>query len=766
MLLFTLASLAGDLFLQTFPQLPQAKYVFLAASLVIATRIFTNKLPMLLLAFTLGFTYTFIHAHSVLSWTLPKTQEGKPQLITGHIASLPTKNQFSTSFLFAPNHNESLIRLNYHNEEDHIHVGDNRQFLVKLKRIHGVQNPGGFDYEAWSLQKNLRASGSIIKSKHNKLINHHWYRYPVAQCRQYLQQRIEQYAPSSQTAPWLTTLIIGERSGIDQSNWEVLRKTGTNHLMVIAGLHIGIIAGFAHILVTWCWRRVPRLTLRLPAQQAGATAALITAIFYSALAGFSIPTQRACIMLAVFIIASLLRRQIKAWNAWSLAMLMVLLLNPLSVLTESFWLSFGTIALIIYGMSSRLAPSGIWWKWFRVQWVIGAGLMPLTLMLFQECSLVSFIANTIAIPWLGFTILPFCFLSGIFLLFYAPLGQFCLYLADKSLSGLWFVLTWFSHLPISSWHQAVPSVWISITIVVGMVVLLFPAGMPGRWCGIWLLLPLGFFPQAKPENGEIWMTLLDVGQGLATVIQTENHLLIYDTGAKLGTSFDMGESVIVPYLRNIRASKLDMLVVSHGDNDHIGGAQAILQTYPVAQVKTSVPDKIYPLLAETTNHQVDLCLVGQSWHWDGVDFEFLYPSIAELHQGNNSSCVLRVSAKAKTILLTGDIEKPAEELMLERCKNKLAANILVAPHHGSKTSGLPEFVSTVHPDYVLYPIGYRNRYHFPHAGVVQSYTSMHAIQFDTASSGAIRLNISNNEISEPYLYRVAHQHYWFEKNAN
>ena len=256
--------------------------------------------------------------------------------------------------------------------------------------------------------------------------------------------------------PWLTALIIGERNGASQKDWQILRNTGTNHLMAIAGLHIGMIAGVVHIVFSWCWRRFTVLALLMPAHLAGMGASLLTAILYSALAGFSIPTQRACIMLTIFITTLMIRIHVNRWYVWGLSLLIVLIMNPLSVLADSFWLSFGTIGLIIYGMNGRLAPNGIWWKWGRVQWVIGVGLIPLTLLLFHECSLVSFIANTLAIPWLGFIVLPFCFLSGIFLLIFPAIGHLFLFIADQGLSILWASLVWFSHLPYATWEQTIP----------------------------------------------------------------------------------------------------------------------------------------------------------------------------------------------------------------------------------------------------------------------------------------------------------------------
>lgn len=772
MTIFVLAFLLGDLYLQIFSDLP-GFYIVCVITIMcflvwmfLHKRIYYSYLPF---AFFLGFLWSLYFAHSILSWTLPKAMEGKALIVTGYITSLPTTNQFNTSFEFnikeLKNGNESeylntLARLSWWHKKNslpiHLKVGEKWQFAVKLKRIHGMRSPGAFDFEAWALQKGIRVSGYVVENRNNILLSSHPYRYPLNYLRQLLQIKIAAHLPHSNTSQWLMALTIGERSGISQQYWQVLRNTGTNHLMAIAGLHIGIMAGLAHYIVAWCWRRIPLLVLRVPAVHAGACAALFVALIYSALVGFSLPTQRACIMLTIFILSILAKRQIMAWTAWSFALLGVILLNPLSVLTESFWLSFVTIALIIYGMSHRLLPSGIWWKWGRVQWVIGFGLIPVTLILFQECSFISFLANSIAIPWLGFLILPFCFLSMVFIFVSPTMGAFCLYIADKSLNGLWLVLTWLAALPYASWQIVIPNVLIFFLTLIGFLLLLIPIGVPGRWNGLIWLLPLLTYQSIRPVEGNFWLTVLDVGQGLATVVQTKNHLLVYDTGPNFNNHFNMGESIVLPYLRTIAVKKIDRLIISHGDNDHIGGAGAIMHALPITDIITSVPN-----LFHTSN--VHYCLAGDSWEWDGVKFTFLYPTLNDLNLGNDSSCVLRIDNGDQSVLLTGDIEKSAENNLLARISKQLQADMMIAPHHGSKTSDVEEFIAAVQPKIILYATGYRNRYHFPHQSVMEKYEKIHAISFNTTSSGTVHFKMSESEaIFNPDQYRITHKKYWHE----
>lgn len=770
MRLFSLIFLLGILLLQQFPYLPDKKWIILIISIAIFSRVFLSKYRKyvsILIIGALGFAWCLWYAHAQSVWTLPDNLEGKTIVATGHVASIPDTSDHITAFLFSIKTiyfenkmypAKGLIRLSWRSYKNQkidglLKVGDKWQLTVRLKKIHGLMNPGSFDYEAHAFHEGIRAAGYIVNHAENKLLDNNKLYYPLSRAREFLKNKIEKNLPLSNTSPWIIALTLGERHGINQENWEILRNTGTNHLMAIAGLHIGFMSGFTFSFLAWLWRRNIWLSSKIPSQHVGAIAALCMALTYSAMAGFSIPTQRACIMLTVFLIILLLRRKIIAWQAWSIALLTVLFINPLSVLTESFWLSFGAVALIIYGVSARLSPKGIWWKWGRIQWVIAVGLVPFSIWLFQQCSIVSFVANSIAIPWVGFLIVPLCLLGSFILLFSEKIGGIVLTFADQLLGVLWIILTWFSHLPWSSWYQMVPSFWALLIACIGVVILLLPIGFPGRYLGVIGFLPLFCYQVPAPPAGDVWLTLLDVGQGLATVVQTQKHTLVFDTGAKLGKSYDMGESVVIPFLRSIGAKQIDMLVISHGDNDHIGGSGALLKRLPVRAIKSSVPKKL-PVFSS-------YCLRGEAWTWDQVHFKFLYPSPDTLNLNNDSSCVLRITAGNKHILLTGDIEKFSEKYLVKFEEENLKANILVAPHHGSKTSGVDAFLQAVNPQHVLFPFGYRNRYHFPHKSIIEKYDLLQSKKWDTAHAGAIMFFISaNNAISDPVVYRDSHKRYW------
>jgi competence protein ComEC len=761
---WVIAFLIGVLILQKFSFLPAICWCGIIVSTALLLRIFLKnhwqflRLPI---ACALGFSWCLWYAHTINHWALPEDWQGKTLLVTGTIVSIPNVSATGTGFLFSVRNirfenkfftDKSLIKLSWRTNPVTMHVGDQWQFYVHLKKTYGTLNPGGFDYEAYAYQAGIRANGYILDKENNRLLASHWYYHPVDRIRESLGNKITTNLPLTETSPWITALIIGERHDIDQKDWQVLRSTGTNHLMAIAGLHIGLMSALAHFIVAAIWRRIPQLPEKIPAVHAGATAALLMALLYSSLAGFSIPTQRACLMLMFFLLGLLLRKKMGAWYAWCSALLCVLLINPLTVLTESFCLSFGSVALIIYGVSGRLAPSGLWWKFGRIQWVIALGLIPLGVALFQQCSLISFAANSVAIPCVGFVVVPLCLLGSFLFIFSTHAATFVLTLADKILTELWKILTWFAHLPDLVWFQTIPHTWMIVAALIGMIFLLVPVGFPGRYWGAIWLLPMILYKPPHPQSGDVWLTLLDIGQGLSAVVQTETHTLVFDTGPRLSSSFDMGDSVVVPFLHSIHTKKLDLLIISHKDNDHIGGAQAVISQIPVLAIKTSVPELL---------PHAEYCLQGQEWNWDSVNFKFLYPTIDTLHKNNDSSCVLRITSGKHRILLTGDIEKFAEKELVANLENDLPADILIAPHHGSKTSALKSFVRQVKPQYVLFATGYRNRYHFPNPSVVATYKEMGCNTLNTPITGAITFHLQPDEdIPYPSFYRYTHKFYW------
>lgn len=721
-----------------------------------------RKTVMLLLALTLGFSWVALAIHSELEHRLPKNLEGKTLLVQGVIASIPVTKLHSISLLFqirTLNHSQyssvvrlpMKVRLSWYGkfpgaQRTHtakLKIGDAWMLAVRLKRPHGFKNPGGFDYETWLMQQRISATGYVYSKGKNILTSSSPWSYPIGRMRELIAQHIGSILKNNSMKGLILALSVGERSSISQTQWQVFRATGTSHLMAISGLHIGLAAGFFYFAINFLWRRMGTLALWLAASQAASIAALLGAITYSAMAGFSLSTERALIMIAVFMSATLFRRALKPMSALFIALLFILAWDPFVVLSPGFWLSFGAVGSIIFGMSLRLNAKSLWWRVGRVQWVVTLGLAPLTLFIFHQASLGSLGTNFVAIPWVGFIVVPLT-LSGSLLTFISPhLAEILIKLAATSLNLLWNFLVWSSHLPHFVWNHVISHPIVFISAQLGAILLIAPRGLPGRWLGIICLLPLFMIKPARPEWGELWFTLLDVGQGLSAVIETHGHTLVYDTGPRYSDSFNAGDAVLIPFLKYRGLNKIDTLVISHGDNDHIGGAQPLLKAIPTTEILTSVVNR-FP------NQNTKLCRAGQHWEWEGVKFKMLFPTKAFMNEDNNSSCVLAVSVGDEQILLTGDIEALAERYLVKYAarhgthNSYLKSSILIAPHHGSITSSTVEFVHAVDPKYVLFPVGYRNRFHFPSRVVVARYGAIHSEMYRTDREGAITVKMSKH----------------------
>ena len=551
----------------------------------------------------------------------------------------------------------------------------------------------------------------------------------------------------------MKALTIGDRHDISQSQWQVFRLTGTSHLIAISGLHIGLVAGLVYFIVLKCWAWTG--ILRWSPPKVAALAALVAAFMYSALAGFSIPTQRALIMLTVVMAGIYLQRKVHPLNTLVIAMFVVCLVDPLSVLSAGFWLSFMAVTLIVYALAGRIGKLPYWRSMLKIQWVAAIGLAPLVIFYFQQVSIVSPLANLIAVPFISIVIVPLSLLSVIFMFFWPSFSAWLFDWLDTMLYELLRVLSVLSELPFAALGNSGNSVWVMFLALTGCFTLLAARGFPGRWLGLVLLLPLAFTNGETIKPGAIKMTLLDVGQGLSAVIQTAKHTLVFDTGAKISAQFDMGSHVLLPFLRAQNIKKVDRLIISHSDNDHIGGAHSVLQGIDVDQVVSTATGPLEKYLPV-------LCFAGQSWQWDDVQFTLLAPGETSLKGENNQSCVLKIATEHGNILLTGDIENEAEQWLVDEYTTQLQAEILVAPHHGSKTSSTLPFLLTVKPEYILIPAGYRNRFGFPHRSVLQNYRKINAKWLNTADAGAIIVRVDQKAITVE-SFREKEGKYWHKK---
>jgi competence protein ComEC len=636
-------------------------------------------------------------------------------------------------------------------------AGERWELAARLKRPRGTANPHGFDYEAWLLERNLRATGYVRPKAGNRRIAAMVHRpaYWIERVREQVRAGIQAALPEAPYAGVITALAIGDQRAIPPEQWQTFTRTGVNHLMSISGLHVTMVSGLVFVLVGSLWRRVPRLALALPAPKAAALAGLAAAFLYALLAGFAVPAQRTVYMVAVVAAALWLGVLGSASVVLCAALLVVVLIDPWAVLAPGFWLSFGAVAVIFYITTGRIAPGHWLTTWGRVQLAVTLALIPPLLALFQQVSIVSPLANAVAIPVVSLVVVPLS-LIGVALPF-----DFVLECAHLVMRGCMALLEWLAALPDAVWQQRAPPAWSVVVAVAGLALLLAPRGLPGRWLGVVGLAPLFAVAPGALQAGDVEVVVLDVGQGVAALVRTERHALLYDTGPQFGSGADSGARTIVPYLRAAGVRRLDGLIVSHDDDDHWGGAESVLQALPVEWLLTSLPD-LDPLVVQAGPGL--RCAAGQGWEWDGVRFEVLHPRRESYDnpavKDNDRSCVLAVAAPGGRILLPADIERRSEEDLLRGARAKLRAEVLLAPHQGSRTSSIPDFVHAVGARIVVFPVGYRNRFGHPHRDVLQRYAESGARTYRTDRDGAITIAIRASGAISIAPHRARYRRYW------
>ena len=779
--------------LQTRESLPSPAWWPWAAAFVLASwgahRRFAGQQSVaiaLLLAAALsaGFGYAAWRAELRLADALPLEWEGPDIAIAGVVDDLPRIGDRMRRFAFRVERIATdgasvprRLSLSWHvapesgiDDVPAIRAGERWALTVRLRRPHGNANRGAFDLEAWLLERNLRATGFVRPGEATRRLDAFAGRPRdfVQRARESIRDRAMQALAGAPHAPVLVALAIGDQSGIDERAWTVFNRTGVGHLISISGLHVTVFAmlasGFAYALA----RRCVALTARVPARKVAALAGLLAAAAYVLLAGSEVPAQRTLFMLAVSALGFALGRPGTALVVWLWALVIVLVSDPWAVLAPGFWLSFFAVGLLIFVSSGRvrgaiaergrhriMRETG---DAARAQIAITLGLVPLSLLLFQQVSLIGPMANAFAIPVVTFAIVPLT-LAAALLPFDAPWHW-----AHALLDPLMTALAALSALPGAAWAQHQPPLWAVAIGIVGVAWWLAPRGVPGRLLGLVALAPLVLARPSQPLPGTFRLTALDVGQGTAVVIQTHAHALVYDTGPRWHETADAGNRIVAPWLRAAGIRGLDALVVSHADLDHSGGALSILQLVPVRTLHSSLPEDS-PIVLRHVERGLHLrCRDGQHWEWDGVRFEFLFPR--DLHyadrwrKSNDLSCVLRVGAAAGVALLAGDIEATSElDLLIER-RDALAADLVVVPHHGSRTSSTPSFVAAVAARHAVFTVGHRNRFGHPRADVVARYRDNQAALHRTDQGGALTFTFAPPGPGRPQAERDRVARYW------
>jgi competence protein ComEC len=718
-------------------------------------------------------------ASAYLADALDPRREGRDLVLTGIVAAMPHRGEGGLRFRFdveaARAGDEPVVvppqvLLGWYGNEGSaglpadLKPGERWQLAARLKAPHGQVNPHGFDYELWLWEQGLQATGYVRAGPRDpppRRMGPTW-RKPVEQLRHAVREALYARVADPRLAGVLAALIVGDQGAIERADWDVFRATGVAHLMSISGLHVTMFAWAAAWLIGALWRRSPALCLAWPAQHAALLGGLLFATAYAVFSGWGVPSQRTIWMLAC---VALLRLGGRDWPwpvVWLLACATVVAVDPWALTQAGFWLSFVAVGVLFATDSGRqpeLPAAARRQRWLaamqgmaREQWVVTLALTPLSLLLFGQVSLVGLLANLGAIPWVTLVVTPLGLAGVILPWLWTP--------AAWAVDALATVLQWLAALPLATWSAPAPPVWAGAAGVLGGLLLAMPLPRTARALGLPLLLPVLLWQAPRPPPGEFVLLAADVGQGNAVLVRTATHTLVYDAGPGYSRETDAGQRVLVPLLR-AWDEKVDLLVLSHRDLDHTGGTAAVLRMQPAAALLSSLEDT-HPLQAL---RRATRCAAGQSWAWDGVRFEMLHPQpddYAMAQRSNAMSCVLRIADANGSVLLAGDIEKPQEAALVEQA-GRLRADVLLVPHHGSRTSSTEAFLEAVAPRAALVQAGYRNRFGHPAADVVARYGARGIALYLSAVCGAAHWRSGQPGVVQ--CERARDPRYWRHGNA-
>lgn len=680
------------------------------------------------------------------------------------ITSIPASKNFYTRFhakvlslgLKVPQN----LRLNLYEKHTPLKLGDRINAQLHLKPLHSLSNPGTFDYAQYLFAQNIGATGYVRSWTRIDNVKPGWYQ----QLRQTMYDNLYQKIKHLENKGAILALTFGERAHMHAQQWQALTASGVGHLFAISGLHITLVYGFAYCLFAFLWRYFFLHRFYLATPLFASAAALPWALLYSALAGFSIPTQRALIMLGCFTVSRWLLQQTTLAQTFTVALFLVLLWDPFATLTTSFWFSFlAVLGIVIFLDVTKTNHS--WIRSFGLITCLPVILMPVGLWFFQQASFIAPLANIVAIPYASFLVIPCALLAAVWASLMPELADFWVAGADLLLKGFWFVAEWIENTPGTQWFNT-PSLWMHALALIGMSCILLTQRWSVRLLG-GILVSILFLPQLPTIPASAFTTtFLDVGQGSAAVVQTRHHTLLFDAGARYRSGFDLGAQVVVPFLRDQGIRQIDALILSHSDNDHVGGAETVLKFYPVKHKYIGGKKQSHWL-----QQGFQVCQRGASWVWDKIHFRFLHPDSPEVEYGSNNdaSCVLKIDNGAHQVLLTGDIEQAAERELLKNLPKQLKADVMSAPHHGSLTSSSTAFIQAVRPQIAVVSSGFRNRFQFPAAEVMKRYQNACVTVYNTAETGAIQVFFppqtshplsSDRPHMNVTLNRLLERHYW------
>lgn len=729
---------AGVVTAHTLPSLPPA-WASICGILLSVILLFRTRRGVAPVWFLLGFSWALLRASGALEAQLPNELHGRDFDVVGTVIDLPQAGPDSTRFSFNIETAEldgarlplrGNVRLNWYDSAPVLAPCSRWTLRLRLRPPRGLVNPGGNDGERSSAQRAWVAAGYVRDSPGNASMGEQT-GICVDGWRQSIAQAIQGALGPDSARSLLRALAVGDQQAISQADWQVLRATGTGHLISISGLHVGLFAAFGALLARLFWKLFPRMTLRLPGPLIEAPVAMACALGYGLLAGMGIPTVRTLVMIGVGLMARYSRRSTSVAQALALAAMAVVLWDPLATLSAGFWLSFMGVAILLSTTSSTRMERPAWREMPRMQLVLSMAMLPLTVWFFGQASLIGPLANLIAVPWISLVIVPLNVSGSLFVAWLPAVGLPLLRLADTLLAGFWPIMQWMSELPSAQRYFAASPTWAFALAIAGIGWSLMPFGLRTRALGLFLVLPLVLPSREHLGEGEFEAWMLDVGQGLSVVVRTPEQYWLYDAGPRYASGFDVGDAVVVPSLHALGVGALERIVISHGDSDHSGGAMAVHLAFSDAPIESGEPERL--IMA------AGACQAGQAWSSGGVSMRTLHAAGAGQGKSNDRSCVIAVTGYHGSLLLTGDATDRVEPAIASLATDLPRPLVLQVPHHGSKTASSGGFLDTLAPQLALVSSGYRNQFGHPAEVVRNRYAERSIDLLNTAESGYLHV---------------------------
>lgn len=727
--------------------------------------IFRSRLPAQGVVFFLAGIILFAFAAiQVVSSRLATQFAGDSMLLQVRIADFPKTLASTVTFVAEPVDDVRIpprIRVSWFEPPVKLRLGDVWQIELRLRRPRGNSNPGVFDYEAWMFRERIAAVGYVVSSKRNHLLRSGDLS-GGDRLRQGFVDRLTELLPDRDAAAVLAAIGVGARHLVSPEQWERYARTGTSHLMAISGLHIGLAAGVAYFFtlilsgMTGCRGNHSDVALIV---------SLIAAVAYAFVSGFEIPARRAALMITFIVFASLGRRQVSPLLILCAACVVIAVLDPLATMAPGFKLSFAAVLILIWLARRRIvlrSEHRLYWmartlrSLASLQVLLLLGLLPLTVLIFQRAAVAAPLVNLIAVPLFSVVTVPLTLVALVSTGVLQPLGDMALSVASGSVGLLeWGIVRAASASAASIPVAAVTGLaWLILPLPV--LLILLPPGWPGRHLAWIAVVALVMHEPAVPAPGCADIEVLDVGQGLAVIVRTRRHIVVFDTGLAFRNGGSMGQRVVLPYLSSLGTSRIDRLIVSHADLDHSGGVDDIIAGIAVDEMLVGEPLPNAAMISRP-------CTAGTNWRWDGIDFQIIHPADTQPVDGNDASCVLIVAAGGYRLVLTGDIEKSVEYRLI-RNGAVPRATVVVVPHHGSRTSSTSPFVRALSPSIAIVSAGFDNRWGFPKAEVVARWESAGAKVLETATSGAIALRMcARSGIDALTEHRQVRYRIWHER---